>query len=73
MGGARILVVQELWWPSGGGDLLATHLIAKALAKNGFEVRVVTVTRRCEAIDGVEFAYEPKLEAGNKLRLWLNA
>jgi hypothetical protein len=62
MGGARILVVQELWWPGGGG-LLATHLIAKALAKNGFEVRVVTGTRNYEAIDGVEFVYEPKLEA----------
>jgi len=73
MGGARILVVQELWWPSGGGGLLATHLIAKALAKNGFEVRVVTGTRNYEAIDGVEFVYEPKLEASNKLRLWLNA
>jgi hypothetical protein len=73
MGGARILVVQELWWPSGGGGLLATHLIAKALAKNGFEVRVVTGTRNYEAIDGVEFAHEPKLEVGNKLRLWLNA
>ena len=69
----KILIVQELWWPSGGGGLLATHLIAKALAKNGFEVRVVTATRRYEAIDGVEFAYEPKLEASNKLRLWLNA
>jgi len=55
MGGARILVVQELWWPSGGGGLLATHLIAKALAKNGFEVRVVTGTRKYEGIDGVEF------------------
>jgi len=50
MGGVRILVVQELWWPSGGGGLLATHLIAKALAKNGFEVRVVTGTRGYEAI-----------------------
>jgi hypothetical protein len=34
---------------------------------------VVTGTKRYEAIDGAEFAYEPKLEAGNKLRLWLNA
>jgi len=73
MGGARILVVQELWWPGGGGGLLATHLITKALAKNGFEVRVVTGARKYEAIYGVEFVYEPKLEAGNKLRLWLNA
>jgi len=52
---------------------LATHLITKALAKNGFEVRVVTGTRKYEAIDGVEFIYEPKLEVSNKPRLWLNA
>jgi glycosyltransferase involved in cell wall biosynthesis len=72
MDGARILAVQELWWPRGRGGVLATHLITEMLAKNGFEIRVVTGVRDYEAISGVDFIYEPGLKASSKLRLWLN-
>jgi glycosyltransferase involved in cell wall biosynthesis len=68
----KILIVQELWWPKGGGGMLATHLITKMLARRGFEVKVVTGVKDYEVINGVEFIYEPRLKAGNKLRLWLN-
>jgi len=72
MGKPRILIVHELWWPRGRGGVLATHLITEMLAKNGFEIRVVTGVRDYEAISGVDFIYEPRLRAGSKLRLWLN-
>jgi glycosyltransferase involved in cell wall biosynthesis len=72
MGKPRILIVHELWWPRGRGGVLATHLITEMLAKNGFEVRVVTGVQDYEAINGVDFIYEPRLRTGNKLRLWLN-
>jgi glycosyltransferase involved in cell wall biosynthesis len=68
----RVLIVHELWWPRGRGGVLATHLITKMLAKSSFEVRVVTGVRDYEAIDGVEFIYEPRLKTSNKLELWLN-
>jgi glycosyltransferase involved in cell wall biosynthesis len=68
----KILIVQELWWPKGGGGLLATHLITKILARRGFEVKVVTGVKDYEVINGVEFIHEPSLKAGNKLRLWLS-
>jgi hypothetical protein len=72
MGKPRILIVHELWWPRGRGGVLATHLITEMLAKHGFDVRVVTGVRDYEAISGVDFIYEPRLRAGNKLGLWLN-
>ena len=65
-----MLIVQEFWWPKGGDGVLATHLITKILVRHGFEVRVVTGVRNYEAVDSVEFFYEPKLNADNKLRLW---
>jgi len=68
----KTLIVQELWWPKGRGGVLATHLITRMLARHDFEVRVVTGVKGYEAIDDVEFIYEPKLRAYNKLRLWLN-
>ena len=68
-----MLIIQELWWPRGGGGVLATHLITKMLARHSFEVRVVTGVRDYEVINDVEFIYEHRLKAGNKLRLWLNA
>jgi hypothetical protein len=73
MGKIRTLIVQELWWPKGRGGVLATHLITRILARRDFEDRIVTGVKDYEAIDSVEFIHEPKLEAGNKLRLWLNA
>ena len=72
MGKPRILIVHELWWPRGRGGVLATHLVTEMLAKHGFEVRIVTGVRDYEAISGVDFIYEPRLRASNKLRLWLN-
>jgi glycosyltransferase involved in cell wall biosynthesis len=72
MDGTKILIVHELWWPKGRGGVLATHLITEMLAKHGFNVRVVTGVRDYEAINGVDFIYEPRLRTGNKLRLWLN-
>jgi len=68
----KVLIVQELWWPRGRGGVLATHLITEMLTKHGFEVRVVTGARNYETISGVDFIYEPRLRASNKLRLWLN-
>jgi len=68
----RVLIVHELWWPRGGGGVLATHLITEILARHGFEVRVATGVRGYEAISSVDFIYEPRLGASNKLGLWLN-
>jgi len=73
MSRARVLIVQELWWPKGGGGILATHLIAKVLVRHGFEVRVVTGVEDHETIDDVVFIHEPRLKASNKLELWFNA
>jgi glycosyltransferase involved in cell wall biosynthesis len=73
MSRARVLIVQELWWPKGGGGILATHLITKVLVRHGFEVRVVTGVEDHEVIDNVVFIHEPRLRAGNKLELWFNA
>jgi len=67
------LIVQELWWPKGGGGILATHLITKVLVRHGFEVRVVTGVEGHEVIDNVVFIHEPRLRASNKLELWFNA
>jgi glycosyltransferase involved in cell wall biosynthesis len=72
MGELKILIVQELWWPRGGGGVLATRLITKILARYGFKVKVVTGVKNYEVINGVEFIHEPSLKAGNKLRLWLS-
>jgi glycosyltransferase involved in cell wall biosynthesis len=68
----KVLIVQELWWPKGGGGVLATHLITKILSKHGFKVKVVTGVKDYEMINDVEFIYEYRLKADNKLRLWLN-
>jgi len=68
-----VLIVQELWWPKGGGGVLATHLITKVLVRHGFEVRVVTGVEEHEIIDNVVFIHEPRLRASNKLVLWFNA
>jgi glycosyltransferase involved in cell wall biosynthesis len=69
----KVLIVQELWWPKGGGGILATHLITKVLVRHGFEVRVVTGVEDHEVIDNVVFIHEPRLRASNKLELWFNA
>jgi glycosyltransferase involved in cell wall biosynthesis len=69
----KVLIVQELWWPKGGGGILATHLITKVLVKHGFEVRVVTGVKDHEVIDNVVFIHELRLKASNKLELWFNA
>jgi len=69
----KVLIVQELWWPKGGGGILATHLITKILVRHGFEVRVVTGVEGHEVIDNVVFIHEPRLRASNKLELWFNA
>jgi glycosyltransferase involved in cell wall biosynthesis len=70
---ARVLIVQEFWWPKGGGGILAAHLITKVLVKRGFEVRVVTGVEGHEIIDNVVFIHEPRLRVSNKLELWFNA
>jgi len=70
---ARVLIVQEFWWPKGGGGVLATRLITKVLVRHGFEVRVVTGVKDHEDVDNVVFIHEPRLRAGNKLELWFNA
>jgi len=64
---ARVLIVQELWWPKGGGGILATHLITKVLVRHGFEVRVLTGAEEHEVIDNVVFIHEPRLRASNKI------
>jgi hypothetical protein len=69
----KVLIVQELWWPKGGGGILATHLITKVLVRHGFEVRVVTGVEDHEVVDNVVFIHEPRLRASNKLELWFNA
>ena len=69
----KVLIVQELWWPKGGGGILATHLITKVLVRHGFEVRVVTGVEEPEIIDNVVFIHEPRLRASNKLKLWFSA
>ena len=69
----KVLIVQELWWPKGGGGVLATHLITKVLVRHGFEVRVVTGVKDHEDVDNVVFIHEPRLKASNKLELWFNA
>jgi len=73
MSRARVLIVQELWWPKGGGGILATHLITKVLVRRGFKVRVVTGVEEHEVINNVVFIHEPRFRASNKLELWLNA
>jgi glycosyltransferase involved in cell wall biosynthesis len=72
MSRARVLIVQELWWPKGRGGILATHLITKVLVRHGFKVRVVTGVEEHEFIDNVVFIHEPRFRASNKLELWLN-
>jgi len=69
----KVLIVQELWWPKGGGGIFATHLITKVLVRHGFEVRVVTGVKDHEDVDNVVFIHEPRLKASNKLELWFNA
>jgi glycosyltransferase involved in cell wall biosynthesis len=73
MSRARVLIVQELWWPKGGGGILATHLITKVLVRRGFKVRIVTGVEEHEVINNVVFIHEPRFRASNKLELWLNA
>ncbi len=73
MSRARVLIVQELWWPKGWGGILATHLITKVLVRQGFGVRVVTGVEEHEVIDNVVFIHEPRLRASSKLELWFNA
>ena len=63
----KVLIVQELWWPRGGGGILATHLITKVLVRHGFKVRVLTGAEEHEVMDNVTFIHEPRLRASNKI------
>ena len=69
---SRILVVSEMYWPEGGGGVLATHLIVKTLKSLGFEVTVVHGSQNPEVAQGVRYIYSDLLSARDKFRLWLN-
>lgn len=68
----RILIVSEQCWPEGGGGILATHLITKMLAQQGFKVTVATGTDQPSRIEGVEYFIISHLKPRNKIKLWLN-
>ncbi|MCI4407797.1 MAG: glycosyltransferase family 4 protein [Thermofilum sp.] len=66
----KVLTVSEIFWPEGGGAELATRLIVEQLSRTGYEVTVVTGTRKPEPVPGVEFRYTPLLKASNRLVRW---
>jgi len=69
---SRILVITELYWPKGGGGILATHLILELL-RNNHKITVITGTRNIVNLEGVKYIYEPLLSADNRHLLWFNA
>jgi len=69
---SKVLVVTEQSWPEGGGGILATHLIIKILAQQGFKVTVATGTDQPSQIEGVEYLTIRHLKPRNKIKLWLN-
>ncbi len=70
---AKILVISERWWPEGSGGELATYLIVKGLAEEGFEVTVMHGSKKAWRIPGVRLVYEPLLGPRSKHLLWLNS
>lgn len=69
---AKILAVSEMYWPEGGGGVLATHLIVKTLKSLGFKVTVIHGSSKPDIINGVRYIYSDLLSARDKFRLWLN-
>ena len=68
----RVLVVSELYWPEGGGGVLATHLVVRLLRSLGFGVTVVHGSQSPEVVDGVKYVYSDFLSVRDKFRLWFN-
>lgn len=56
-----------------GGAELATSLIIKMLANEGFDLTVATGTRnRVQDMKNVKWVYSPLLDAPSKIHLWIN-
>jgi len=66
-----ILVLLEKRRSYGGAEL-ATHLILKLLANEGFNITFATGMREFEAINGVKCLYHPLLDVPSKIHLWIN-
>ncbi len=71
MGGLRLLVISERYWPEGGGGELATHLILDVLRRE-FDITVLTGTREVARLSGVQYLYEPLQSRIEKALLWFN-
>ncbi|CCC81985.1 glycosyltransferase (type1) [Thermoproteus tenax Kra 1] len=69
----KLLIIAEQYWPEGGGGTLATHLITKLLAREGFNITVVAGTEYPERVRGVEYMFTPLLKRRDKASLWINS
>jgi len=72
MSSRRILVVSEIFYPEGGGAELATYLILKILCKAGFDVTIITGTRRPAIINGAKVYRTDLLGSWNRIKRFMN-
>ncbi|RLI87253.1 MAG: hypothetical protein DRP01_02300 [Archaeoglobales archaeon] len=58
----KLLVVTPVYWPEGGGGMLATHLIIESLSKlKNVEITVLTSTSDPIKVKGVRYIADPLL------------
>jgi len=69
----KVLVLTKLFWPEGGGAELATYLIVKEVLSKGFDVVVVSGTRRpkSDVLRAVDYVHWSALESKYKPVEWL--
>jgi hypothetical protein len=69
----KVFVLTKLFWPEGGGAELATYLIVKELLSKGFDVVVVSGTRRpkSDVLRAVDYVHWSALESKYKPVEWL--
>jgi glycosyltransferase involved in cell wall biosynthesis len=69
----KVFVLTKLFWPEGGGAELATYLIVKELLSKGFDVVVVSGTRRpkSDVLRAVGYVHWSALESKYKPVEWL--
>jgi len=69
----KVLVLAKLFWPEGGGAELATYLIVKEVLSKGFDVVVVSGTRRpkSDVLRAVDYVHWSALESKYKPVEWL--
>jgi glycosyltransferase involved in cell wall biosynthesis len=69
----KVLVLAKLFWPEGGGAELATYLIVKEVLSKGFDVVVVSGTRRpkSDVLRAVDYVHWSALDSKYKPVGWL--